>query len=212
MFYKSITGDYGRDLPYVKAAFDPNTGAFDLSRVNEPIGNPTFALATVNIPYTTKFTFAGIIAHRIFVGKIQGRTYKFVTGSWDDTVQDSAVIRCYAYEDSNPFTFGQVGLLRIPSHYVSTYGMEPGPPSAPQVSDMIEERWNLDHISRHQRWDIELMFPDGYELAVAGTWQVMPTPLFWSERAAEAEQKMRIADMSGVGDRRKGRGVVNAMG
>lgn len=188
-------------MPHVYCATNTETNALDLARVEEPTDKPTFSLTATNIPYTCTSAFPGVIAHHVFAVTLHGSIYKFVAGSWGDTVQDSALIRCYPLADDGPFVKEQVGFLRFPATFTGTYNATTTPTSSSQVTDIVEEAWNLNGIGRNQRWEVQMVFPDGYPHIVAGILGVKPAPLFASERAVDAEERMRVADM--------GRGTVH---
>lgn len=206
--YKPITGPWGTDLPFIAPAFQ-SENTIDLSRITEPKTAATFALTVAHIPYTTVKTFAGIIPYRVLTVKYQGQSFQFVAGSWDDTVQDCAILRCYAYHKCHGvFSFGQVGLLRISTPYVRNCGGDQGPPSVPRVTDTFEEKWNLNGISRYDRWSVEMQFPEGYAHVVAGSWSARLVALFLSERIAEVEAAMVLSGRS----ERLGKGVASEDG
>lgn len=201
--YRPVTGDDARRLPHIQSAIDPTEGLVNPKQVVSPKFNPTFSLTIIEVPWSTIKTFPGIIAYRTFTVKLQRHHFVFAVGDWEETVGNSAIVQCFSYTESKNsdvhdlFPFGEQGLLRIPKKYIERLTPLAVPSPKFRTTDQLQELW--DAISYYRRWDVLLTFPTCYTHEMGGSWSVTPTPIFTSERVAEAKMRVYTVGMVGHG-------------
>ncbi|EIM83158.1 uncharacterized protein STEHIDRAFT_160757 [Stereum hirsutum FP-91666 SS1] len=177
-------------LPHIITAVDHVTGTVDETRIIEPAGVPSFTLTIRHIPYSTEALTPGTSYLRIFTVNIEKFSYQFVTGLWEYTLDDHAILRCYAYRCSPRYERGTLGLLRIPCDHVRLDPNQVAPPTLNAVTPSLLSLWKTVHPAHHLYGELEFTFPYMNQIR-AGAWDLIPLSTALDACASDSEKMER---------------------
>lgn len=181
---------------------DPDTGVVDTSRITEPGGIPLFTLTIRHIPYSTEQLTPGVSHLRLFNVEIRRLIYQFAAGDWEYTLQDHAVLRCYAYRCTPQYKQGTLGVLRIPKAHVQLRPGRTAPPTLDSVSTSLLALWKTVHPSHHHF--AAMVFPFPYtDRVLAGSWDLVPECSALDKCTANWEEVKRWKDVRRVLNQRR---------
>lgn len=167
-----VFGPYAYSLPHITAAINPEIGTVEKNRIREPTGPIMFTLSIRHIPFSTTKLSPGVTWNRVFTVEHNNGPHQFAVGGWDYTVDEMAILRCYAYRCST-YPKGSVGLLRIPKGHVRLRPGQKCPPSTGDVNSSLATAWKSVRPSDHLH--VSMIFPYNYSSHdIAGAWDVIP--------------------------------------
>lgn len=181
-----VFGPHAYTLPHIIAAINPEIGTVEKNRIREPTGPITFTLSIRHIPFSSTKLSPGVAWNRVFTVEHNNVPQQFAVGAWDYTVDEMAILRCYAYRCS-AYPKGSIGLLRIPKNHVKLLPGQESPPSTEDVNSSLAVAWKSVGPSNHLH--VSMIFPYKYSSHnIAGAWDIIPrrsvldfSSAFWRE-------------------------------
>lgn len=197
-------------LSHVEAALEPGTLDIRPQLLTEPDGPHTFSLTVVEIPRSGVEIPAITTGHVFLVRPGEDAlTYAFAAGEWLYTIQDTAVLRCFAYSDHGVYRRGEKGYLRIHQGFVvPCLGQHIPPVIASEPEELVESWIAMSEFDHHY---VGILFPAlSLPMCITSVWHMEPAGGSLDECAAlwpkERVRRARKGEAGLRGNWRGGRG------